>query len=1193
MNRTETHEFVGEPAVAIIGMTGRFPKAKSVDELWQNLLDGVEAISFFSDEELRASGINPATFNKPNYVRARAVLDDVELFDASFFGFNPKEAEIMDPQHRLFLECSWEALENAGYNSDLYEGRIGVYAGAGFSSYLLRNLASHGEEMLASVGFYHSKFSNDKDFLATRVCYKLNLRGPGVTVLTGSSTSLVAVHLACQSLLVGESDIMLAGGVAVSFPQKAGYLYAEGGIASNDGHCRAFDAKAHGTVGGGGVGVVVLKRLEDALADGDYVHAVIRGSAINNDGSAKVGYTAPSVAGQSKVIAEALSLSGVEPEQISYVEMHGSGTNLGDTVEMAALTQAFNSERRQFCAIGSLKTNIGHLSSASGVASLIKTALALKHRLIPPSLNFEEPNPKIDFVNSPFYVNSKLSVWESNGGPRRAGVSNWGIGGTNAHLILEEAPERLPAPSLKPYQLLTISAKSQAALEIATTNLLDHLKRHPELNLADIAYTLQIGRRQFDHRRMIVCRDVGDAVQGLETCDQKRVYSSAQEPVARPVIYMFPGLGDHYVGMGAQLYEYEPVFRKHVDYCCELLRDQLGLDLRAVIYPPGLESTDGHLTEPRFDLRKVFNPQARPADAASLRLNPTALAHPALFVIEYALAQMWIERGIQPQALIGHSLGEYVAACLAGVFTLEEALTLVARRAQMIQELPEGAMLAVPLGEHEVQALLGETLSLAAVNAPSLCVVAGPKDDALALEARLREEGIACRLMETSHAFHSKMMQPIFNSFVVLFENIRLQPPRIPYISNLSGRWITDEEATDPLYWAKHMCQPVRFADGVGELLKEERAVLLEVGPGMSLGSFVRQQTTGGEAVERIVISTLRNLYERQPDFAFMLNALGKLWLAGAQVDWGQLYAGERRLRVPLPTYPFERQRFWLEPKPQRDESRAPQGLLSKQADVSDWLYVPIWKETPLRAVTGDADEPEKRIRWLVFAEAGGLGSKIARQLEREGMNVVVVETGEQYARPADKLYRINPRAEADYETLIGELASCDMMPQAVAHLWGCTLPEDAPVGVEAFEESQYAGFYSLIFLARALSKKDFSGQVRIGVLSNRMHDVTVEQSVCPLKATALAACKVISQEYPGIVCQSIDTALPAVESAQEARLVERLSAEFAAAASDSVIAYSGNHRWTQTFESVPTGAAEGRKRLKEHGTYLLTGGLS
>ncbi|HKR21932.1 MAG TPA: beta-ketoacyl synthase N-terminal-like domain-containing protein, partial [Pyrinomonadaceae bacterium] len=840
--------------------------------------------SFFSDEELVRRGVPQTALDDPHYVKAEAVLEDVELFDASFFGFTPREAATLDPQHRIFLEESWAALEHAGYgNAETHRGRIGVFAGESLNTYFLNNLYPN-RKLLDSLGPSQVIINNDRDYLSTQVSFRFNLKGPSLSVQTACSTSLVAVHLACQSLLNRECDMALAGGVSISVPQGLGGVYQDGGIISPDGHCRAFDANARGTVKGSGAGVVVLKRLADALNSHDTIHAVIKGSAINNDGATKVGFTAPAVEGQAGVIEEALAIASVEPDTIGYVETHGTGTALGDPVEIAALTQAFRAgtDATGFCPIGSLKTNIGHLDAAAGVASLIKTILALKHKQIPPSLNFEQPNPNIDFANSPFFVNTELRRWDTNGAPRRAGVSSFGIGGTNAHVVLEEAPTGASYESTAAPQLLVLSARTQEALDHASTNLSRYLMDHAEVDLADVAYTLSAGRKAFEHRLTVVSRDVADAVAKLS--EPRSLSRGTSRYEKRPVAFMFPGQGAQYVDMAHALYERESVFRRELDHCAELLRGSLGVDLREIIYARDLP----------------------PAEAAA-RLAETRFAQPALFAVEYALARLWIEWGVVPQVMIGHSIGEYVAACLADVFSLEDALRLVAGRGQMMQRLPRGAMLAVSLTPLEVEPFLNGELSLAAVNAPSLCVLSGTIDAVDQLERQLIGEGVVCRRVQTSHAFHSAMMEPVLEEFAALVQSVERHAPRIPYLSNVTGTWITEAQAIDPAYWARHLREAVQFSAGVAELMNDPALVLLEVGPGQTLGTLATQQ----QKPELVALASLRPPKAQQSEIEFLLKTVGGLWLAGVEVDWSTFYSG--RQRVPLPSYPFERRRHWID----------------------------------------------------------------------------------------------------------------------------------------------------------------------------------------------------------------------------------------------------------------------------------------
>jgi acyl transferase domain-containing protein/acyl carrier protein len=1150
--------------VAIIGMTGRFPGAQSVEELWQNLQGGVESIIFFSHEELLSSGIDPTVLRDPNYVKAGAVLKDVELFDADFFGFTPREAEIMDPQHRLFLECAWEALESAGYDPERYNGAIGVYAGARLSTYVpLGHFSSDAVSHLQAV------MGNEKDYLTSRISYKLNLKGPSVCVQSACSTSLVAVHMACQGLLNGECDMALAGGVAVKIPQKAGYV-SSAELTSPDGHCRAFDARAQGTVFGNGVGMVVLKRFADALADGDSIHAVIKGSAVNNDGAVKVGYMAPSVDGQASVITEALAVSGIDAETVTYIEAHGTGTPLGDPIEITALTQAFrtSTEKTGFCALGTVKTNIGHLDTAAGVAGLIKTVLALQHKLLPPSLHFDQPNPQIDFAHSPFYVNTTLAAWKAGETPRRAGVSSFGIGGTNAHVILEEPPVIEASGPSRPWQLVLLSAQTGAALETMTSNLAEHFKQHPGLNLADVAYTLQVGRKAFNHRRMLVCHDRADAVQTLAVPNPRRVLSATQEPHHRPIVFMFPGEGAQYVTMGFELYHIEPTFRAQVDVCVDILTPLLGLDLRHVLYP-----SKAH------------------AEEASRQLGRPSLALPALFVIEHALATLWMSWGVHPQAMIGHSLGEYVAACLAEVISLEDALALVALRGRLFEQLPTGAMMRVSLPEQAVQPLLDQHLSLAAVNGPSSCVLAGPTEAIARTETLLAEQEVECRRLATAVAAHSELVTPIVEEFTRFVATCTLRAPRIPYVSNVTGTWMTAVEATDPHYWARHLRHTVRFGDGLRELLQAPDRMLLEVGPGQTLSILARQhpdQTAG-----HVVLSSLRHPHEPQSDAMCLLSTLGRLWLAGVQVEWSAFYAHERRCRVPLPTYPFERQRYWMASQPLADESKAPPASLPKKPDIADWFYLPSWKRSLPPSCLAPGFLAGQKRRWLVFSDRCGLGSRVVQRLEQEGQDVMSVLVGEAFGRVSESAYRLHPHQRDDYDALLKELRALEKIPDVIVHVWNVTSDEYTQWGMGCVETLQYVGFYSLLFLAQALGAQQLPAPLHIEVVSNHIQVVTGEEVLHPEKATMLGPCKVIPQEYPHLVCRSIDIVAPALGSAQEEELIDQLIAEWMMKPSEVCVAYRGRHRWVPIFEPVRLESKNGcPTRLREGGVYLITGGL-
>ena len=886
--------------VAIIGMAGRFPDAKNLDEFWENIRDGVNSIKPIADDELELSGSDAEVAkNNPNYVKKAAAVEDADLFDASFFGIYPKEAEAMDPQHRLLLECSWHALEDAGYDPDIYDGSIGVFAGCYMNTYTLSSLDSNPAFMQSLANSFHggslqTELGNDKDYLATRVSFKLNLRGPSMTIQTACSTSLVAIVQACQNLLSYQCDMALAGAATLKFPQKRGYLYQEDGMVSPEGLCRTFDANARGTIFGNGVGMVLLKRLEDAVEDGDNIYAVIKGWGINNDGNTKVGYTAPSVDGQMETVALAHALADINASTIDYVEAHGTGTPLGDPIEIEALTRAFRltTEQKQFCAIGSLKTNIGHLDCAAGVAGLIKTSLALHHRQIPPSLNFETPNPNIDFPNTPFYVNTELAEWPVGTTPRRAGLSSFGVGGTNAHVVIEEAPTLQRTESKRTEHLIALSARSQTALDIQTENLTAYLQNNTDVDLADVAYTLQSGRKTFNYSRVFAATDREDALDALHPLDKKRVFTHHQVRRNAPVVFMFPGQGAQHINMGRDLYETEPVFREHFDRCADILQPLINADLRQVFF------VDGETSEENKN-----------------QINQTFIAQPGIFAVEYSLAKLWISFGIEPQSMIGHSVGEFVAACLAGIYSLEDALALVTTRGRLMQGLPGGSMMAVRLSEEELLPYLtdqeGQNIELAAINGPKLLVVSGPTASIEALQKRLEAQNVVCRPLHTSHAFHSAMMQPVVEPFADKLRQLSLSAPNIPIVSTVTTQQLTDEEAVDPAYWAAHLRETVRFSDAVAHFFSEPNTILLEVGPGQTLSTLTRQHPD--KDAKQVVLSSSPHVQESSTGSRHFLTTLGRLWQAGVSVDWQPLYADEQRRKVSLPAYPFERKRFWYD----------------------------------------------------------------------------------------------------------------------------------------------------------------------------------------------------------------------------------------------------------------------------------------
>ncbi len=1154
------HEQAGPGDIAVVGMAGRFPKAANVDEFWQNLRGGEESISFFTDEELEASGVKPEVYNDPSYVKAWGWMDGVDMFDPGFFDITPREAEITDPQIRILLETAWESLENAGCDPDRYPGRIGVFAGSSMMFYLWQNLAPT-PGLIESVGFVQAWIVNDRDFVATRVNYKLNLKGPGMTVQTACSTSLVSIHLGIQSLLSGESDMVLCGGVSAPTPYKEGYMYMEGGTFSPDGHVRTFDAKAKGMLGGNGAGLVVLKRLEDALADGDNIRAVIKGTALNNDGVDKVTYTAPSVDGQSQVILDALDVAGVEPSSISYVEAHGTGTPLGDPIEIAALTQAWQAKDEDAevplgdavgtVPIGSVKTNIGHLDTAAGVSGVIKTILSLEHKEIPPSLHYEKPNPEIDFKNCPFFVNTELRAWDTDKLPRRATVSSLGMGGTNAHAILQEAPEREPTSASRKHQLLLVSARTDSALGVSCENLAQHLDAK-ELELADVAFTTQVGRKAFSQRRIVVATDTADAVDALRKLDKKRTATGGTLQAERGVAFLFSGQGSQYADMTRGLYENEAVFRAEVDRCCELLAPVVGLDLRALIFP----HTHGDGDE----------------DAASKALENTQNTQPALFVIEYALAKLLATWGIEPDAMLGHSIGEYVAACLAGVFSLEDALNLVAARGRLIGSLPEGGgMLAVHASESETKSMLVGGLFLATVNAPELCVASGPLAALDVMEKALEAKNISTRRLHTSHAFHSGLMDPILEAFEAEVKKVTLNAPNAPVVSCSTGTWLTDEEATDPGYWVRHIREAVLFSAGVATLLEDDR-ILLEVGPGQTLKSLA-QMTAMSKRPDAPIIATTRHPRDASDDEFTLLFGLGELWMAGAHIDWSGFYADETRRRVILPSYPFERRRLWIERPEQAATSGAPLAAPErKNADVADWFYVPSWKIAVPPIAIGDARATAER--WLVFDDGGELAASIADRAEEEGATVFRVSASDVYSSGDGQHFTIDASNADEYRRLIDEISARGGAPTEIVHLWAAS--DATGAGLDA-------PFFSLLHLAQALSGREVEGGIRVDVVTTGMHDVLGDRPKNAARATALGPCMTMNLELAGVTARSFD-----VDDGASADDVFR---ELTSETEQPVVALHSGRRWTLTHEPTHLPASKAQP-VKDGAVVLVTGGL-
>ena len=1124
--------------IAIIGMACRFPGADDVDQFWRNTREGVESIRTFDDDQLREAGVPSKLINDPSYVKCSAPINDVAGFDAGYFGFVKRDVEMMDPQHRIFLECAVWALEDGGYDPDRYDGLIGVYAGSTMNTYLLMNLIGNG--MVDVVGDHAVMIGNDKDYLPMRVAYKLGLRGPACAVQTACSTSLTAVHVASQAILAGECDMALAGGASVRMPHGGGYL--QNATASPDGHCRAFDARAQGSVVGNGAGAVLLKHLDDAIRDNDHIYAVIVGSATSNDGSQKSTFTAPSVDGQARAAAGALAAAGLTADDVDYVEAHGTGTPLGDPIEVAALTKAFRmtSGRRQDCAIGSVKPNIGHLDAAAGVASLIKAVQALRHHAIPPVLHFTRPNPEIDFANSPFYVPDELTDWEAGSErPRRAGVHSLGMGGANAHVVVEEAPRLDGPPSGPAHQLVLLSAKAPQALAAATANLADWLGKHPQAELADVAFTLQVGRGRFRHRCAVVARDVDDAATVLATPGSSRLQLSETPMPAARLAFLFPGQGAQFVGMGADLYRTESTYRHLVEECLGLLPDRQRAALRT------------HLLGRR--------------DPASEALADTALAQPALFIVEYALARTLESWGLRADMLLGHSIGEYIAATLAGVFSLADALRVVVARGELVSALPHGAMLSLPVPEETARTLAaGHDVCVAAVNAEALVAVAGSAEAMDKFETHLADHRLAGRRLRVSHAFHSAMMDPVLEEFEATMRSVVLRPPSRPVISNVTGAVHDEQTATDPRYWVEHLRRTVRFADGVATATAAPGTVLAEVGPGNQLTRLVLAQTN--RDATPAVVPLMNDASAKASDRVALLGGLGRLWQAGVDPDWARTHDQPRR-RLALPPYPFQRSQYWVSPG--EATLRAP-ARAAESSDPHNWFYQPRWTQA------GEAIAAGVPGAVLLLTDDCGIGECLAGRLRRAGSRVVTATRGTAFAGTVDSGYVLDP-AEADHwDRLSSDLASAGFTPDAYVHLWGLDAPEpsgDTP--------SDIANLHRLVRLAG-------SREALLMHVTRHVFDVTGEDPIRPEMAAAVGICRVVPQET-ALRCRVVESD-PRPLTDQIDSLVEHLVAELSTAEPrPAVLAIRGRRSHHQVWAAVsaPAGA-----RVPARGVHVVIGGL-
>ncbi|WP_425578662.1 SDR family NAD(P)-dependent oxidoreductase [Streptomyces cremeus] len=1142
-------------------MAGKFPGARGVEELWQNLVSGVDSITYFSDEELLAAGVSPKQIADPNYIKAAPLSPDTELFDPGYFGMTVREAEVLDPQHRAFLEACDGSLQSAGYSPNRFSGRIGVYGGVGVNNYLDLYVKPN-PDAYKLLGGLTANIANISDYVATGVSYRLGLEGPALTCLTACSTSLVALHLACQALRDGECEMALAGGVEEFLPKISGYEYSEGGMYSPDARVRAFDAKARGTIFGSGSGAVLLKPVETALADRDNIIGVIRSTAINNDGSRKGAFSAPSGDGQYAAVMDAWNKSGVDPSTVSYVEAHGTGTFVGDPIEVNALSRAFSefTDRRQYCAIGSVKTNVGHLGAAAGIVGLIKTLMSMRHRVLPPSLNFDEPNPQIDFANSPLYVNTELAPWVSDSGPLRAGLSSFGVGGTNAHVVLEEPPA-LPATSApaRGHQLVVLSARTPTALESSAVALGGHLQEHGE-EFADAAYTLAVGRDERPVRGFLVADGAASAADRLAAgVPQPSPALVPARGTERAAAFMFPGQGAQYVDMGKELYEREPVFSAEVDSCAKVLAEHTGWDLLSVLYPQ--EGSD--------------------AERAAERLTETQVTQPALFVFSYALAKLLESWGVRPEAMVGHSVGEFVAASLAGVFTRDDALRLVADRGRLMSKVPSGSMLSVPLTEDQLRAVLPDDVSVAAVNSAHASVISGPDESIEDVRALLSTQGVEGRVLHTSHAFHSAMMDPVLDEFRELVADVRRTRPTLPFVSNVTGEWITPEDAVDPDYWTRHLRGAVRFKDAVPLLLDGGRRVLLEVGPGNTLTVLARQQLDAGRAA--LAVPTVRHVRQRQSDVAVLLGAIGQTWQAGVPVDLGRLWSDEERARVTLPPVPYEKIRCWLDESPAQGVGKGGAAAAAAGSTETGPYYLPSWREQSLLGDTGI----DTGTTWLVYESLAEPVGGLVEQLRAAGADTFVVRAGTDYAQDGERFFTVRPRELADHVKVFAAAAASKPAKLRVVHGW---LVGDLP-GDTAKERARHGldhGFFSILTAVHALTRKFVDVPVDLVLLTSDAEPVTGAEQIEPAKSGVLGFAKLLPKELAQTRCRAVDLASGGSPRAQIARILR----EIAHGEAERVV-LRGVRRWVwehQEVELPSVGAADAF--LRDGVVCLITGGL-
>ena len=1142
--------------IAVIGLSCRFPGASNIYEFWDNLLNGRENIEFFTNSELENSGIKKENLENPDFVRSKGgTLKNKEFFDAHFFGYTTQEAQLLDPQTRLFLECAWEALENAAYVPNKYDGAIGLFCGA--TPNLDWEVKCSLTDVSKEIGPWASRQLYNKDFLPTRISNKINLKGPSVSIYTACSTSLFAVHIACQSLLFGESDMALAGGVTINTFSNKGYVYREGLVLSKDGHCRAFDAKASGTALGEGVGVVVLKKLIHAVDDKDHIYAVIKGSAANNDGSNKTNYQSPSANGQAHVIKTAFRIANVRPQDVSYIEAHGTGTKIGDSIEIEGLRRVFGSTDNKLCGIGSVKTNIGHLDSAAGISGLIKTILSVYNKKIPQSVNFSSANPDLRIEDSSFYVVDKTTEWES-GKMKIAGVSSFGIGGTNVHVVVQEFTDVLKQSSKKKGNIFLISAKTESALKTKVDELSKFISDNDSIDLHSVAYTLQSGREDFEYRISVQANTIYELHTALtnnyfEITKTRQVAGYKQD-----IIFMFPGGGNQYVNMGRELYLHEPLFKRELDTCFSLIKMKYGMDIKTILYSETIAVNDDN------------------------EINQIKYALPLLFSIEYALAKFIINLGIKPKGLIGHSIGEYVAACLSGVFDLESALGIVMYRAGLMQKTIPGGLLVVQASILDIAGFIEKykEVSLAAINSPVNTLLAGKDEQIQRLGAELEENGFICRKLRTSHSSHSVLMDPILAQFEEYLKGIKFSSPKIPFISNLSGDWADPLLVQKPSYWVDHLRNTVNLSDGLKKII-ERNSILIEIGPCKSICNLIQQHDEYND--DTVLVNLLKHPNDVIDDEVLFLKQLGVLWQNNVKIDWASFYNSQIPPKTPLPTYPFERERFWID----REINTSGMLVENTQAQNDNWLYAPTWKKK-LAEVIPDANGKNKNI--VVFLDQKNRKSvDFLNKLLTYTENLVCVHVGNEFKRMSSDHYVINPEEEEDYSLLFEQFNNEAFTPDIIIHALCFDDDYTLEKHIEINELHFIYGYISLLNLAQQICNVFPECDAQIVTIANNVFKVFPEDICRPEKSILTGISKVIPQEINNLSCKFIELNQDILCEKDYENIIN----EFLFDHDSYEYAYRNKCFFERTYDPIPGKANQSFRIDTTHlNNIMITGGL-